>query len=281
VTRLSICVPTWNGAAHLRASLASLLAQTVDDFEIVVGDDASDDRTCAIVREIGDCRVRLHAFPDRQGLARNWNRTLRLARGEYVAVVGQDDAWSPDWAASLLALLDAHPEADLAFCRRRIELVDEESRRRVGDFFTDTYPRVMQPFWDAIGEVIPPAQMLDHACRHRFELNLIGEPSFVMFRRDSPAVDGGYDEALPQLLDWEFCTRFFVDRPILHCARELGTYRLHGSAASIDNASRSYYPEVDHLLGIVLRRFDAHFSDQQRSWIVARREELRARARDD
>lgn len=274
MTLLSICVPTWNGAALLERTLGSLLAQDLGDFELIVGDDGSTDATLEVARGVADRRLSVHAFPERRGLGANWNRTLALARGRYAVLAGQDDEWAPAWASRLVGLLERHPGADLAFCRRRIALHGPAAEGGVGLFFRERYPLLLQPFLDAVGEVIEPGQMLDHACRHCFELNLIGEPSFAIFRRRSPAAAGGFDERLPQLLDWEFFTRFFVDRPLLFAREELGVYHLHAQAESLRNSARDHYPEVHRLQGIALERFGHLLGDERRRALEGRRAEI-------
>jgi glycosyltransferase involved in cell wall biosynthesis len=76
MTRVSICIPTCNGADWLAECLDSALAQTVTDVEVVVVDDASTDDTAAIARGYAarDPRIRVHVNESRRGLAANWNR---------------------------------------------------------------------------------------------------------------------------------------------------------------------------------------------------------------
>ena len=273
---VSVCVPTYNGARYLAACLDSLLDQSLKDLEILVGDDASTDDTLQVARSREDPRVRVFEFENRAGLARNWNRTLSQARGKYVSLVGQDDHVTQNWAERLVDLLEAHSEADLAFGRREFEVADEHSRRVVGDFFEQRYPAMLESFYRQIETVIPTDVMVAAAMEHRFEINLIGEPSFTMVRREHPATRAGFDVSMRQMLDWEFVTRFFADRPVLHCAEILGTYRIHAAAASIDNAPLSlHYREYDYFLGIVLGRFQVRLDPEQTHVLEQRREEVR------
>ncbi len=272
---VSVCIPTYNGSRTLRRCLNSVLAQDAD-VEVVIGDDHSSDDTREIARSFQDPRVRMKEFPERLGMTRNWNRTIALARGDYVALVGQDDELEPFWARKLGGLLERHPEADLAFGRRRFCFEDEESRATVGDFFENRYPEMLAPFYEHVGEVIPPAQMLEEALRFSFEINLIGEPTFVLFRRDHPAVARGFDENMAQMVDWEFYTRFFRDRPLLHCPEILGTYHIHARASSIDNAPLSkHYREYGYFLDLIRERFASLLAEDQAKMLEARHVEVR------
>jgi glycosyltransferase involved in cell wall biosynthesis len=285
--KLSFCVPTWNGARFLPATLRSLLEVRGVELEVVIGDDASSDGSAEVARktaaelERGRAanRVTVHAFRDRLGLAGNWNRTLRLARGDVVCLFGQDDRCVPGFAEKLVAPLERHPECALAFGRREFELADDESRAALGDFFERRYPEMLRPFDErlrAVGESIPPEVMIEEAMRFLFEINLVGEPSFVVMRRDHPAVMRGFDERMEQMIDWELFTRFFADAPLARCHEVVGTYHVHQSGSSLRNSRLSrHYREYDYLLGLVLDRFARRLAPEQAKALAARREEAR------
>ncbi len=274
---ISACVPTYNGAEYLDACLSSLLEQDLKDLEVVVGDDLSTDDTLEIARRRDDPRVRVLAFDSNAGMAGNWNRCIARARGKYVALVAQDDLVAPQWGERLAQLLESHPEADLAFGRREFSIADERSRSVVGEFFEKSYPALLERFYRGIETVIPPEDMLDAALERLFEVNLIGEPSFTLVRRDHPATRAGYHPRMKQLIDWEFASRFFVERPILHCPEILGTYRIHASASSVGSAaSASQHREYMLLLESVLVHFMARLSPEQVERIESRRDQGQA-----
>ena len=82
---VTVGVPVYNGQRYLARALDSLLAQTFDDFEIVLCDNASEDRTAEICAAYAarDPRIRFHRNPQNLGLVRNFNRTFELAEGTY------------------------------------------------------------------------------------------------------------------------------------------------------------------------------------------------------
>src|SRR2546423_1052660 len=91
----SIIIPTRNRARLLRYALETALQQTFADYEIVVSDNHSSDATAAVVREVGDGRVR-YVRPDRSlSMAAHWEFALAEARGEYVTYLCDDDAITP------------------------------------------------------------------------------------------------------------------------------------------------------------------------------------------
>ncbi|MEH3052924.1 MAG: glycosyltransferase family 2 protein, partial [Patulibacter minatonensis] len=93
---MSVAMPAHRDSAYFRAALASVLAQTHADLEVIVGDDSGGELRAA-VEAAGDPRVRYLAWKQRLGFAGNHAATLDLARGRYLAVLHDDDAWQPDY----------------------------------------------------------------------------------------------------------------------------------------------------------------------------------------
>lgn len=121
----SIIVPAYNVAETLGETLRSLLAQTHPDFEIVVVDDGSTDRTVAVARSFGDPRIRVVQQPNR-GLAGARNTGIAAARGAYVGFCDADDLWRPTKLAAHVAHLQANPEVGLSYSGS--ELIDAAGR---------------------------------------------------------------------------------------------------------------------------------------------------------
>ncbi len=278
--RLSVSIPTYQAGRFLRRTLSALCAQSEPSLEILVCDDHSSDATLDIARSQDDARVRVIENGERLGLAANWNRAVAEATGEFVCLFGQDDTADAEWAGTLCDRLAAHPSAGMVFGRRRFVFDDDQSRATLGEFFEQRYPAMLAPFYatlDRLADDLVPAElMLEAAMQHRFEINLIGEPSFVVFRRTHSAAIGGFDTTMRQLIDWEFWTRFFAVGPIVTVREVLGSYHLHADGASTENAPLAkHYRELDYLLGVVLPRFAAHLDAGQTAALIGRRAEAR------
>jgi hypothetical protein len=102
--RVSVAVAAYERSATLRCALASILAQTVGDFEVLVVGDATTDDSEAVVRGFGDPRLRFENLPRHTGhQARPNRRAIELARAPWIAYLGQDDLWLPAHLERLLA----------------------------------------------------------------------------------------------------------------------------------------------------------------------------------
>ncbi|MDB5098551.1 MAG: hypothetical protein JWM80_2972 [Cyanobacteria bacterium RYN_339] len=113
---LSILLPTFNRVAYLRECLDSLLATTVD-CEVVIGDNASEDDTPALLAGYNDPRIKYHRHAENLGPIANFNFLLGQARGRYVCIFGDDDIALPGNFEPKVGLLENHPHIDMCFSR--------------------------------------------------------------------------------------------------------------------------------------------------------------------
>jgi len=114
MTSCTIVIPVYNGENTLVVAIDSALAQTHDDFEVLVVDDGSTDSSAEIARSYADPRLRLYRQPN-GGLNAARNAGIREGRGEYVGLLDADDLWEPTKLARHAAHLDADPEIGLSF----------------------------------------------------------------------------------------------------------------------------------------------------------------------
>lgn len=110
---VSVIMAAYNGAGLIGETIASLQAQTLTDFEVVIVDDCSTDSTRDVLRAISDPRFRVIEAEANQGPVRTRNRALAAARGRHIAALDQDDLCAPTRLAEQLAWLEAHPETVL------------------------------------------------------------------------------------------------------------------------------------------------------------------------
>ena len=153
----------YNNAGHLREAAESLLGQTDSDFALLMLDDGSDEASEAIARqyEERDRRVRYWRHAERLGMVPTWREVVEIARreypsAEYFAWVSDHDRWAPEWLSRMVAELDAHPEAVLAYPQTfRMDeagrLLDKEPRVFETSGVTDAGERWRRFCWHGFG----------------------------------------------------------------------------------------------------------------------------------
>ena len=124
---VSIGVPVYNGERFLAQALDSLLGQTLQDFELIISDNASTDGTADICLDYAarDARIRYVRQPSNIGGPRNWNFVALEARGRYFKWASADDFCDPRMLEKCVAVLSADPSVVL--CYGRACIVDEET----------------------------------------------------------------------------------------------------------------------------------------------------------
>ncbi|HMK36542.1 MAG TPA: glycosyltransferase [Desulfomonilaceae bacterium] len=109
IPRVSVCIPSYNAEKYIGQTIRSVLDSTYSDFEIIVQDDASTDKTFVIAQDFTDERVRCFRNSSNRGPVMNWNLSLRKASGEFVGLLNHDDLYSPFWLEFAVHHLDRKP----------------------------------------------------------------------------------------------------------------------------------------------------------------------------
>lgn len=162
---VSVAIPVYNGANFITHAIESVLNQDFTDLELIVCDNASDDRTAQICEWWASQDKRLRYFRNERnlGAAANYNRSLALARGRYFKWLAHDDWISPNYLEACTDALDRHPEAALAYGMPQ-EMLDQRTA-----YLNSTYT---VPLWGNAGPVerFGKAMRLDRTCHAIFGL---------------------------------------------------------------------------------------------------------------
>lgn len=117
---VSVIIPAYRAAESIAATLDSVLAQTFQDYEVIVVNDGSPDSS-DLERALGPYRERItYLRQENQGPGGARNTGIRMARGRYVALLDSDDVWDPEHVAAQLAVLEADPTIDMVYADARI-----------------------------------------------------------------------------------------------------------------------------------------------------------------
>jgi glycosyltransferase involved in cell wall biosynthesis len=186
----TVVMAAYNAAPTITDSIASVLAQTWRDFELVVVDDGSTDDTAERVSQWGgDPRVRLHR-QENAGPATARNSGIGLARGRYIAILDSDDLWLPAYLETMIGALQEAPTAAFAFTRSWV------LERRSNRILKDTWPVRLPSFPVDEGDALLRALVIG---------NFVN--SSVTVRREVIEHVGGYDPWVSVSEDFELWLR--------------------------------------------------------------------------
>ena len=222
---LTVAIPTYCGAPVIRATLASVLAQTLTDFELLVVDDNSPDETEAVVREFNDARIRYLRYPDNLGPEGNWNRCLALARGKYFKLLPHDDVLMPQCLERQVAVFEQDPDERIALVFSAREVLGP-----YGQLLTRRgYPGGRQ------GQIA--AADLLRGCIRR-GTNLVGEPGAVLMRRSLARRVGNFNGTNPYVIDLDYWVRLLAHGDAWYCGEPLAGFRVSSQQWSVAIGNR-------------------------------------------
>ena len=114
---VSVIMPVYNGGRFIEAAIRSVMAQTMEDWELLVLDDGSTDDSQAIAQSLAQEDDRIHFLPNAQnmGVSKTRNRGLTFSRGRYAALLDCDDLWLPQKLEQQLALME-RTGAEICYC---------------------------------------------------------------------------------------------------------------------------------------------------------------------
>ena len=219
--RVSVVVPAYQNEAYIEETIRSVLAQTFTDFELVVADHGSSDRTWAILQRFsGDPRVRLLTTEPGGGAERNWNRVTEEACGELVKLVCGDDLLAPGALESQVAAFDAHDDGVVLVASRR-DLVDASGRHVVRNV--------------GLGG-LPPGRVPGRAAVRRTVLrgaNILGEPACVTMRRSALERVGGWRGSPGFVIDQSTYCRVLMHGDLVTSPESLASFRISSTQWSV------------------------------------------------
>lgn len=234
--RVSVVMPVHNGARWLADAMESVLHQDFRDFELILVDDASRDESPAIMASFAarDPRVRLISLKENVGLPAALNHGFAAARGAFHSWTSDDNLLRPAMLGRLVAELDAHPSADIAYAD--FTLIDEGgtelARSRVG-----------------------PIDRLLHG-------NNVG--ACFLYRARVTEALGGYDTRLFGVEDYDFWLRAAQRFGFVELHEDLYIYRQHGGSLTSQRTEQIHALTAE----IVQRAIPAALPGAERSEIL-------------
>jgi glycosyltransferase involved in cell wall biosynthesis len=215
--KVSIAIPLYNCESHIRETIESVLAQTLNDFELVIIDDQSTDRSAEIVKSLTDPRIRLEYNSKRLGFFGNWNRCLEVMSGTYCKLLPHDDPLAPTCLEEQVRILDGYPEVELVHCARTI--IDPAGN-----------PLALRKPKECEGIKESNASLRRIV---RSGTNPIGEPASVMFRQETMKRIAGFSDADMYSIDVEYWSRLLAEGKRYYIDQILCSFRVWPDSASV------------------------------------------------
>lgn len=207
---ISVIVPVFNGEKTIKETIESVLNQTFTDFELIVIDDGSQDRTLEVVHRIQDSRIKVFSYLN-AGQSTSRNRGITIAKGEYISFIDADDLWTPDKLESQLKALQANPEAAVAYSWTN--WIDESSQL-LGKGSHNTEQ----------GDVFAKLLLND----------FVANGSNSLIRRQALTEVGGFDPSVTPAEDWDLWLRLAVHYQFVAVPVPQVLYRISPNSASFN-----------------------------------------------
>jgi glycosyltransferase involved in cell wall biosynthesis len=240
---ISVVIPAYNAERTILDTVASVQQQTFSDFEIIVINDGSTDRTLELVQGIQDERVKIFSY-ENGGLPVARNRGISRAKGEFIAFIDADDMWTSDKLELQLVLLQQHPEAGVAYSWSRFMNKQGELSYVVDDRYIE-------------GNVYEKLLLN----------NFLNNGSSLLVRREAIESAGEFDPTLKSCEDWDFYLRLAAKWSFVLVPKPQILYRQSSTAMTskidvmesaalitIEKAYQAAPPNLQYLKGQSLAR---------------------------
>lgn len=216
---VSVVIPVYNQAHYLPFAVESVLAQSFDDYEVIVIDDGSSDGTPRVIASYGD---RIRSIRKKNGgTASALNAGILTSRGHWVAWLSADDSWEVDKLMKEINAAEVDPSIGLVYSDLlRIGADGQVLRREHYPSPTSKKGRLLRLIWDCF-------------------IN----GSTVLVRRDVFDTVGLFDENNPYTQDYEMWFRIVSEYGVRHVSEPLTRYRVHSSQTSADTASMEIWSD--------------------------------------
>lgn len=189
-SKVSVCIPTYNGEAYIKKTLESILNQTYINVEIIIVDDGSVDKTLEIISTYNDSRIRIIKNEKNLGMVNNWNKCFEYVTGEYILFLFQDDIISKDAIEKKVDILDKNKDVTMVFSATSIIDENDNVKLKRRSFKKDI--------------IIDGKKVIRKSFRKK---NIFGEPSNIMYRKNICDKIGEFNTNLTYTPDWEYSLR--------------------------------------------------------------------------
>ncbi|PWH12716.1 MAG: glycosyltransferase family 2 protein [Anaerolineae bacterium] len=250
---VSIIIPNYNYSRFLDERFRSVLAQTYRDYEIIFLDDASTDNSVELIREKYSSYVtRLEINPSNSGSPFvQWNKGVRLSRGEYIWIAEADDTCAPDFLERAVSILRNNPSVGLVYCHTLP--INTEGQILTEHFYLN-YVADLDAFrWTSDFQNDGKSEVREYLCLK----NTITNVSGVLFRRSAYIKAGYAPEAMRMCGDWMFYCRLLRYDGIAYISIPLNFHRQHVAKQTVNSVlDLTYFREFLQVQEYLIENFE-------------------------
>lgn len=220
--KCSVCIPVYNCEKFVGSAIESVLSQTFKEYELVILNNHSTDGTSEVISRYKDPRIRVINNERTLNVDDNWSKLLSEANGEYIKLLCADDSLRPSCLERQVSVLDdpLNKNVVLTCCGR--EIINEKGRVLYRMSLRGLKGKLSG--LNAIKKIV------------RAGINLIGEPSAVLFRAAILKNAGRFDGSNPFIIDLDMWSRMLLYGDLYVIPEYLSTYRISPSQWSVSIA---------------------------------------------
>lgn len=208
---VSVIIPSYNHEKYIQESIQSVLNQTFQDFEIIITDDGSSDKSVEIISQIKDPRIKFFKHSINKGACVAANNCILQSSGRFIAMQNSDDVWNPEKLEIQMKYFDKHPEIAAVF--GKVDWIDEN-----GNFITSKD----FPFKDVFNVSNRSRfQWLNHFF---YKGNCLCHPSSLV-RRECYQKVGMFNPAFANIPDFDLWVRICLNDDIMVLNEKLIRFR--------------------------------------------------------
>ena len=240
---VSVCIPTYNSVLFLKETLESILLQSYQNIEIIIGDNASNDGTCDVIDAFAklDKRISFYINQTNIGYSKNCNKLISLANGDFIAIYHSDDVYEFDII-----------EKEVNFLNKNINFLgvftSYEKIKENGDIITKTkYPIVSN-------DNIINVSLYDYLSIVLLEGGSCFCCPTSMIRKEVYFELSGYDVSLKYIEDQDMWARILLLGPLAIINEKLIKYRIHdgqGSSIYLKRELNSFSLPLNHAIDFI------------------------------
>ncbi len=223
---ISVLMPVYNGEKHLCEAIDSILNQTYRDFEFLIINDGSTDKSVEIIQQYEDSRINLIHNKENMGLIYTLNKGLDLANGKYIARMDADDISLPDRLRTQVHFMDTHK--DIGICGSWVEAFG--GRENI--------------IWKY------PIDSAEIHCQLLFNCDVIAHPSTILRKNVLIEHNLKYRNEFAYAEDWAFWLEASRYTKIINIGKILLRYRLH-----VSNVNRVHQKEQNQTIRKIIKKY--------------------------